>query len=171
MKFLPSGERLLQKMKIYIYALCFVLLGISVSAQTRSEKRWIRHLKAAPVSQIDSTLPAQPFDAWLKALVRPEEPVYEVNDCGERNGSPDEQGKEFPLCVNVTAKVSSLRKANLTFIVGTYVVPRNSKRKAQEKPAAKIELFYGEVGPSDPRSKQPTMKVERLSDVLKYVRN
>ena len=71
----------------------------------------------------------------------------------------------------MTAKISSLRKADLTFVVGTYVVPRNSKRKTQEKPAAKIELFYGEVGPSDPRSKQPTMKVERLSDVLKYVKN
>src|SRR5260370_22166424 len=97
---------------------------------------------ATPVSQIDSTLPAQPFDAWLKALVRPEEPVYEVNDCSERNGSPDERSKEFPLCVNVTAKVSSLREADLTFIVGTYEVPNSSTRKAREKPHPQILLFY-----------------------------
>lgn len=150
---------------------CALLLTDFASAQTPSEKRWIDRLKSTLVSEIDSALPAKPFDAWLKEIIAPEEPAYEVNDCGERNGSPDERGKEFPLCVNVTAKLTSLRKADLTFVVGTYVVPRSNKRKTREKPAAKIELFYGEVGPSDPRSKQPTMKVERLSDLLKYVQH
>ena len=149
--------------------LMFALLATKMNAQTASEKHWIDRLQSTPVSAIDPTLPDSPFGEWLKKLVAPEEPVYEVNDCGERNGSPDERGKEFPLCVNVTAKLGSLRKADLTFIVGTYVVPRSSKRKVQEKPASKIELFYGAVGPSDPRSKQPTMKVDRLSDLLKYV--
>ena len=148
--------------------LILALFAEGINAQASSEKRWIDRLKSTPASAIDSTLPDSPFDEWLKGLVGAEEPVYEVNDCGERNGSPDERGKKFPLCVNVTAKLGSLRKADLTFVVGTYVVPRSSKRKAQEKPASKIELFYGAVGPSDPRSKQPTMKVDRLSDLLKY---
>ena len=146
---------------------CALLLG-SMKAQTAPEKRWIDRLKSASVSEIDSALAAEAFGDWLKKLVAPEEPVYEVNDCGERNYSPQERGQQFPLCVNVTAKVGSLRRANLTFIVGNYVAPRDSKHKPQAQPTAKIELFYGAVGPSDPRSKQPTMKVGRLSDLLKY---
>jgi hypothetical protein len=146
---------------------CMLLSG-PISAQGPSERRWIDRLKSAPVSEIDSTLPAEPFGAWLKKLVASEEPVYEVNDCGERSYTPEERGRQFPLCVNVTGKVGSMRRASLTFIVGNYVAARDSKSKPQAQPAAKIELFYGEVGPSDPRSKQPTMKVGRLSDLLKY---
>jgi hypothetical protein len=146
---------------------CALLLG-AMTAQATPEKRWIDRLKSASVSEIDSTLAAEPFGSWLQKLVTPEEPVYEVNDCGERSYTPEERGQQFPLCVNVTAKIGSLRRADLTFIVGTYIAPRDKKSKPQEKPATKIQLFYGEVGPSDPRSKQPTMKVSRLSDLLKY---
>jgi hypothetical protein len=146
---------------------CALLLG-SMQAQTAPEKRWIERLKSTSVSEIDSTLAAEPFDNWLKKLVTPEEPAYEVTDCGERSYTPEERGRQFPLCVNVTAKFGALRRAELTFIVGNYVAQRDSKHKPQAQPTAKIELFYGEVGPSDPRSKQLTRKVSRLSDLLQY---
>jgi hypothetical protein len=155
-------------MKLCSHLFICALLVTGMNAQNRAEKRWINRLKATPVSQIDATLPAEPFDDWLSKHVATEEPVYEVNDCGERSYTPQERGQQFPLCVNVTAKVGPLRRADLTFVVGTYIAPGSNHGKPQEKPATKIELSYGEVGPSDPRSKQPTMKVGRLSDLLKY---
>ena len=141
-----------------------VLLVTSLVAQTASERRAINRMKATPVSQIDSALPDKPFDAWLRTLVAPETPLYEVNDCGERSGTPDERGKEFPTCVHVTAKASALRQADLTFIVATYVVPHKGKPSPPEKPT-KISLFLGEVGPSNPESKQPTVTLDKLSDL------
>lgn len=151
-------------MRFSLSLLVSVLLLASCLAQTASEKRWINRLKATPVSQVDPALPDKPFDAWLKALVAPEVPLYEVDDCGERSGTPDERGKEFPTCVHVTAKTSSARQVDLSFIVATYVVPQKDKPSPPEKPSP-ISLFLGEVSPGNPESKQPTVTLEKLSDL------
>jgi hypothetical protein len=151
-------------MRLGVYLFASVLLATLVGAQTPSEKRLISRMKAAPVSKIDSALPEKPFDAWLRALVVPDTPMYEVDDCGERNGTPDEQGKEFPTCVHVTAKASSVRQVDLRFIVATYVVPRKNKPSPPEK-STEISLFLGEVSPSNSESKQPTVTLGKLSDL------
>lgn len=152
--------------------LVFVLLPIAVAgrtvAQDQDQRRLIDQLKSTPVSEIEAGLPHESFDSWFANQVRPSRPEYEVNDCGERNGTPEERGKEFPTCVAVTA-ISGVRKVDLAFVVGTYLVPESGKDRARSK-ATKVTLFSGSIGPSDPRMKAPTRVIRKLSDLEKLLR-
>ena len=146
----------------------FIAAGMRTVAQDQDQRRFIDQLKKTPVSEIEAGLPNESFDTWLADLVRPSHPEYEVNDCGERNGTPSERGKQFPTCVAVTA-IAGMRKVDLAFVVGTYVVPENGKDTARSKPT-KVRLFSGSIGPSDPRMKAPTQVVRKLSDLEKLLR-
>jgi hypothetical protein len=152
--------------------LVFVLLLIAAEpwtvAQDQDQRRFIDQLKKTPVNEIESGLPHESFDSWFSNQVRPAHAEYEVNDCGERNGTPDERGREFPTCVAVTA-IAGMRKVDLGFVVGTYVVPENGKGPARSKPT-KVRLFSGSIGPSDPRMKAPTQVVRKLSDLERLLR-
>lgn len=151
-------------MKRCLVAILAVSSTILLAAQDLDGQKWIDRLKTTPVSQLDPALPAKPFAEWLNDLVKPAHPGYEVNDCGERNGTAEEKGKEFPLCVSVRADVSPLSRLELRFVVATYVVPQNASAKPAEKPA-KMELFQGTLGPSNPRIKRPTRLIRKLSEV------
>lgn len=140
------------------------MLANSASGSPENSLRWIDRLKATPVSQLDPSLPDQPFADWFSDLVKPAQATYEVNDCGERNGTSEERGKEFPLCVSASADVQPVRKLELNFVVATYVVPRSANEKPVEKPA-KVGLFHGTLGPSKPQSKQPTRLIRKLGDL------
>ena len=141
----------------------FIAAGMRTVAQDQDQRRFIDQLKKTPVNEIETGLPAESFDTWFANQIRPSHPEYEVNDCGERNGTPGERGKEFPTCVAVTA-ITGMRKVDLAFVVGTYVVPENGKDTARSKPTT-VRLFSGSIGPSDPRMKAPTQVVRKLSDL------
>ena len=145
----------------------FMAAGMLTVAQGQNQRRFIDQLKKTPVSEIEAGLPNESFDTWFANQIRPSHAEYEVNDCGERNGTPAERGKEFPTCVAVTA-VAGIRKVDLAFVVGTYVVPENEKDTARSKPT-KVRLFSGSIGPSDPRMKTPTQVVRKLSDLEKLL--
>lgn len=156
----------MMRTKALIGALC-LLAGMSprlTASENKDEQRWIDRLKATPVASLEAGLPDKPFGEWFTDQVKPATPKYEVNDCGERNGTPDERGKQFPLCVTASADVPTVRRLELSFIVGSYVVPVDANARTEEKPA-KVEFMHGSLGPSDPRSKQPTRPVRKLSDV------
>jgi hypothetical protein len=121
------------------------------------------------VSEIEAGLPNESFDTWFGNQIRPSHAEYEVNDCGERNGTPEERGKEFPTCVAVTAITTGGFKIGLAFLVGTYVVPEDGKDRARSKPA-KVALFSGFIAPNDPRIKIPTQAIRKLSDLEKQIR-
>ena len=152
----------------FYFAVAFILASTLVTAQEKREQRWIERLKSTTVSSIEPGLPDVPFDQWFSKLVAPARAKYEVDDCGERGGSPDEKGKTFPLCVNVTAELSPARVVQLSLVVGTYVVPKSPSLSGGEKPA-KVELFYGSIGPSDPRMKAPTQVIRKLSEAEKLL--
>ncbi len=146
----------------------FLLIAIASGAQQPRTTGGIELLKATPVSRIEAGLPGTRFDRWFADQVRPAEPKYELDDCGERSGTPEERGKQFPMCATVTAIVE-IRKIQLSFVVGTYVVPSNGSDAAAEKPA-KVSFFSGSIGPSDPRMKFPTRAIRKLSDLEKLLR-
>ena len=152
--------------------LVFVVLLNAVAgrtvAQDQDQRSLIDQLKRTPVSEIEGGLPHESFDSWFANRVRPSHAEYEVNDCGERNGTPEERGKEFPTCVAVTA-ITGARKIDLAFVVGTYVVPENGNDMPRSK-TVKVKLFSGSVGPSDPRMKAPTHVIRKLSDLEKQLR-
>jgi hypothetical protein len=145
-----------------------IAAGMRTVAQDQDQRRFIDQLKKTPVNEIETGLPNESFDTWFAGLVRPSHSKYEVNDCGERNGTPAERGKEFPTCVAVTA-ITGMRRVDLAFVVGTYVVPEGEKDTARSKPT-KARLFSGSIGPSDPRMKAPTHVVRKLSDLEKLLR-
>ena len=145
----------------------FMAAGMLTVAQGQNQRRFIDQLKKTPVSEIEAGLPNESFDTWFANQIRPSHAEYEVNDCGERNGTPAERGKEFPTCVAVTA-VAGMHKVDLAFVVGTYVVPQNGKDTARSTPT-KVRLFSGSIGPSDPRMKAPTQVVRKLSDLEKLL--
>jgi hypothetical protein len=142
--------------------------GTQNTAPSQADERLIDSLKKTLVSEIEDGLPRESFDSWFANQVRPSHPEYEVNDCGERNGTPEERGKEFPTCVAVTA-ITGARKIELAFVVGTYVVPKDGKDTARSK-HTKVTLFSGSIGPSDPRMKAPTQVIRKLSDLEKQLR-
>ena len=147
----------------------FMAAGMLTVAEDQDQRRFIDQLKKTPVSKIEAGLPQENFDSWFSKQVQPSHAQYEVNDCGERSGTPEERGKEFPTCVAVTA-TAGMRKVDLAFVVGTYVVPENGKDKPRSKPA-KVTLFGGSIGPSDPRMKAPTQVIRKLSDLEKLLHN
>lgn len=151
------------------FILLLSLLTTSGLTQTASDHRWIKRLKSVKVSTIGAGMPRERFDRWFAALVKPENPKYEVDDCGERDGMPEERGKQFPLCVTVTANVPTVRVVELRFVVGTYVVPMTGATAAKEKPS-EIKFFNGSIGPRDPRSKQPTRIIRTLSELEKMLK-
>jgi hypothetical protein len=150
--------------KRHLLPAILVLMTCAGYAQKKSERYWINRLKTTPVSQIDSALPRKAFDQWFRTLVKPAHPAYEVNDCGERNYSPDERGRSFPVCVTVTAHISPLKRVDLTFAVGTYTAPQKQGGDPHDKPG-KVELMQGMISPGDPRSMQPTLQVRKLRDL------
>jgi hypothetical protein len=150
-----------------VFVLLLIAAGAWTAAQDQDQRRFIDQLKKTPVSDIEAGLHQESFDTWFANQVRPSHPEYEVNDCGERNGTPEERGKEFPTCVAVTA-IAGMRKVDLAFVVGTYVVPENGKDTVRSKPT-KVRLFRGSIGPSDPRMKAPTQVIRKLSDLEKLL--
>ncbi len=146
----------------------FLLTAIAGGAQQPRTTSGIELLKATPVSRIEAGLPGIRFDRWFAEQVRPAQPKYELDDCGERNGTPEERGKQFPTCATVTAIVG-IRKVQLSFVVGTYVVPPNGSDAVDEKPA-KVSFFGGFIGPGDPRMTFPTQAIRKLSDLEKLLR-
>ena len=110
--------------RIFLASSLLTLVTSPLGAQRRQPPSGIELLKSTPVSSIEPGLPNSPFDRWFADSVRPSRPEYESNDCGERNGTPDERGKQFPACVTVTAILGG-RKIELSFVVGTYIVPEN----------------------------------------------
>jgi len=145
----------------------FMAAGMLTVAEDQDQRRFIDQLKKTPVSEIEAGLPQENFDSWFSKQVQPSHAQYEVNDCGERNGTPEERGKQFPTCVAVTA-MAGMRKVDLAFVVGTYRVPENGKDTARSTPT-KVRLFSGSIGPSDPRMKTPTQVVRKLSDLEKLL--
>ncbi|HSM84913.1 MAG TPA: hypothetical protein VLT16_02120 [Candidatus Limnocylindrales bacterium] len=146
--------------------LSFLVMSAAMHPQNTVKNRqsWIERLKQTPVSQLDPALPDKPFAAWFADRVKPAQPQYEVDDCGERSGTPEDRGKSFPLCVVVSANIQPVRKLELMFVVASYTVPAEGAAATAPK-ETKVEFLHGTVGPSDPRSKQPTRLVRKLSDV------
>jgi hypothetical protein len=68
--------------------------------------------------------------------------------------------------VEASADLARGRTARLVFKVGSYT---SDGDRRTEKPA-RIELLSGEIGPTNPMSKQPTRLVRKLSDLEAMVK-
>jgi hypothetical protein len=113
---------------IYI-ALLLLVLGIEANGQNPTRDiRAIAKVKALSVSKLESKLPTLKFENWFADVVGGTEPTrWEVNDCGEQNGSGKQ--RDFPICVQAFARTDDRIEVTIMVVVGTY------KRGVVGKPA------------------------------------
>jgi hypothetical protein len=142
-------------MRMVRTAASFVLLvAVSAVGQTPRDRKAIAYAKAILVSTLDPKLPAIPFEHWLiKEAGEGAKISWEVNDCGEQTGTPEEaeSDSDLPMCVEAEAHMRDKRVIVVGIAVGTY------QRGISGKPAT----WWITVG-LDPNSDEP---LKTLSDV------
>jgi hypothetical protein len=132
--------------------LMVAVIAVSAAAQTPHDRKMIAYAKAIPVSQLDPKLPATPFETWLiKEAGENAQITWEVNDCGEQSGSPEDGERDFPVCVEAVAHRRDKRVIVVSIAVGTY----------QKAISGKPVTWWITVGP-DPTKDEP---LKTLSDV------
>ena len=128
-----------------------LLLSCALSAQkVPFQLPPIEKLKGIESSHFDSSLPTLFFGKWFKRLVHPAVPNYEPRDCESATAAP-KPGAAKQQCFYVWAAVPPERTVALTFRLNT---ASNS-----------FDYVEGSIGPSDPKSKQPTRKITKLSEL------
>jgi hypothetical protein len=141
-------------MKILMSLLLVSLFaGAKCSSQGKGrELNWIERLKSTPVAKMETGLPDKPFDQWLTDLSKSAQLKY------KRSGCEAEDASSSGKCILVTVDVAPVRRLELKF-----AVPAESTANSGE--AAVCKFVGGVIGPSDPRSKQPTRLVRKLGDL------
>jgi hypothetical protein len=139
---------------VRLAAWLIVLIAVAAAGQTPRDRKAIAYTKAILVSKLDPKLPAIPFERWLiKQAGKGAQISWEVNDCGEQTGTPEEQegDTDIPMCVEAEAQMRDQRVIVVGIAVGTY------QRGISGKPAT----WWITVGP-DPSQDEP---LKTLSDV------
>ena len=144
-------------MKRFLFLVLFssFLLGQSPPQQSLPQKplfelQPLDRLKATESAHFDPALPPQNFNRWFKRLVFPSVPTYELRDCETTTAAPP-AGTAKPQCAFVSAVLPQGRVVSLRFTFD-----------AEHKT---FDYAEGTIGPSDPRSKQPTKLLKKLGEL------
>jgi hypothetical protein len=141
---------------VQIAAWLLLLMAVGAVGQTPRDRKMIDYAKAIPVSQLDAKLPATPFEKWLiKQAGEGAQITWEVNDCGEQTGSPEDADNDFPICVEADAHLRDKRVIVVSIAVGTY------KKGITGKPVT----WWITVG-KDPKSDEPLDKLSEVPEEL-----
>jgi hypothetical protein len=144
-----------------IAAVLLVVMATGSAAQTPRDRKMIAHAKAIPVSQLDAKLPSVPLEQWLeKQAGEGARITWEVNDCGEQGGSPQEGERDFPVCVEADAHLGDKREIVVSIAVGTY------KAGISGKPA----VWWITVG-RDPNRDEPLESLSEVPEELRETRD
>jgi hypothetical protein len=140
-------------MKIVLALLLVGLFTGNCNSQGKThDPDWIERLKTTPVARIEAGLPDKAFDPWLAEQTKGAQPKYQLGQC-------EAEGSASPIqCITVTAEVAPVRQLELVF-----AVPRDAIGKHGDVPVC--TFVRGSIGPGDPRSKQPTRLIRRLSEL------
>lgn len=115
-------------------AICLIvsLLFVCSAAQTkkRKQKRWnwqthrtetVDYAKKYPISKIEANLPQMSFERWFRQMAGETRKVnWEINDCGEQTGTSEDRGRDFPMCVESSAKISEAISLRVNIQYGTF---------------------------------------------------
>ena len=83
------------------------------------DEKAIATARQIPASEVDPKLPKQALGSWLEKLVAPSKIDWEVNDCGEQSGTPADEDRDFPMCVEANADLAGGRHVTVSIAVGT----------------------------------------------------
>jgi hypothetical protein len=79
-----------------------------------AEIQILKRAKHITAFQLDSELPKRPISVWLRQVAgRGVKISWEVNDCGEQDGSPSGERGETPECVGLEAVLSDGREVTI----------------------------------------------------------
>lgn len=94
-----------------VVAMSFVVIASAQPDRNISrDAKLISAARRASVHKLDSTLPDLPFEKWLAKESGPDAKYHwEVNDCGEQSGNPNDAGS-VPLCVEVDSTLKDGRE-------------------------------------------------------------
>jgi len=132
------------------------------SAQDAKAQQWIAKLKDTPLLDMEAGMPDKTFGTWFAAMVRPGVPHYVVKECGAPSADQKSKG---PMCVVASAKVSRVRRLELTFAVIEGVRTAQSDKNPQAAPHTSWRFLVGLVGSSDPHARVATRVITRLSEL------
>lgn len=108
-------------MKVICFAvLAWVAFAVICQAQSpRRDRAAIAKVKRLSVSKLDRKLSPKPLSQWIQGVVgRSRRIAWEVNDCGEQDGSGDQ--KDFPICVGADTKLRDGTEVSILVVVGSY---------------------------------------------------
>ena len=90
------------------------------SVQSKKVRKMIALTRQIDVSQLDSSLPGQRLDAWLKSVTGPQVTLtWEANDCGEQTGGDRQPNRDFPQCAGIQGHLLDGRAVAIEIAVGT----------------------------------------------------
>jgi hypothetical protein len=146
-----------------------VLLSLLVSSSLIAQKpsdaaQWIDGLKNTPADELGTGLPHEKFAVWFADLVKPNEIVYQVDECHVY--TPADGATDQLFCVNAYTKPphpGGRSWIQLSFIVNSippvrYIFQRGSEAPANPKMARPSHVFSelnhleGIVSASHPRN-------------------
>ena len=104
-------------MRLFMASAILFSISMSVLYAEYTETEVITYTKQIPVSTLDPKLPKQPLEGWVKSLVGEREIVWEVNDCGESDGSGTQA--DVSLCGAFSVQISPGQTAGAWVSVGS----------------------------------------------------
>jgi hypothetical protein len=92
--------RLLSPLPIMFAAVTMLTATVHGQSPTR-DRRLSAYAKGLPASKLDPQLPHHPFISWFLSVVGSGAKIdWEINDCGEQTGNPnDGSGSNPPLSI------------------------------------------------------------------------
>ncbi len=110
----------------------FLILAILPCAAAQStDQLAIDRARTTIVYTFDKDLPKVSLEDFLKQSTNNALLTWEVNDCGEQSGDPEDGQRDIPICAQVTLKATNGRAATVMVAVGT----------AQKGVSGRPELF------------------------------
>ena len=108
-------------MKIVLAILAVVLLPLGFAHTQITQEDAIDLLEQYPAAKLDSLLPKTAFLGWFRAVVGTEAKItWEINDCGGQTGVASvDQGRDIPVCFEISATLSDRRVVGVAIAVGT----------------------------------------------------
>lgn len=112
-----------------VACIAVLLLASSGSSQNlRRDSKAIGIVKNLSVSKLDRRLKFRSFSNWFGSVVRNSRTIgWEVNDCGEQDGSGRQ--KDFPICVQASGTTKDKLEIVVMIVVGSH------KRGIRGKPS------------------------------------
>jgi hypothetical protein len=110
----------------------FLILATFTSAAAQSTYQLaIERARTTIVYTFDRSLPKISLEDFLNQSASNGSLTWEINDCGEQSGDPEDNQRDLPICAQATIKDASGRAATVMVAVGT----------AQKGVSGRPELF------------------------------